>query len=78
MIALQQKRIGCHFCHQFTLNKVGSLSLATGTCNLQTRIFNQTGCKYLIGVVIKVYLTVTLHDFTSKMAMVEKVGPKAP
>ncbi len=64
MLALQQKRIGCHFCHQFILNEVGSLALATGTCDLQNRVSSKLDANdYFIDVVIKAYLMVTLHDF---------------
>ena len=79
MLALQQKRIGCHFCHQFILNKVGLLALTTGTHDLQTRFSSELYANdYFIDVVIKAYLTVMLHDFRSNRRKVARLKRKIP
>jgi hypothetical protein len=64
MVALQQKRIGCCFCHQFILREVGSLALASSACDSWSRLSSKMDENdYFIAVVINAYLTVTLHAF---------------
>ncbi len=64
MVALQQKRVGCCFCHQFILTEVGSLALAISASDLQSGFLSKMEAKdYFIAVVINAYLTVTLHVF---------------
>jgi cytochrome c551/c552 len=66
MLALQQKVIGCHFCHQFILGAVGSLALSSSLHSLQSKFASKIDANnYFIAVVINAYLTTTLHAFTS-------------
>ena len=64
MLALQQKTIGCHFCHQFILGAVGSLALTSSMHSLQSKFVSKHDADdYFIAVVINSYLTTTLHAF---------------
>jgi len=77
MVALQQRKIGCHFCHQFILREVGSLALASSTRDLESRFTYEIDANdYFIAAVITSYLTTTLHAFRNNKRKVARLKRK--
>ncbi len=67
MLALQQKAIGCHFCHQFILGAVGSLALTSRMHSLQSKFASKHDADdYFIAVVTTTYLMTTTHDLKER------------
>ena len=77
MVALQQKRIGCNFCHRFILGAVGSLALSISTRDLNNRFSSVMDANdYFIDVIINSYLTTALHAFRSNARKVARLKRK--
>ena len=77
MVALQQKRIGCNFCHRFILGAVGSLALSISTRDLNNRFSSEMDANdYFIDVIINSYLMTALHAFRSNARKVARLKRK--
>ncbi len=78
MLALQQKVIDCHFCHQFILGAVGLLVLTSSMHSLQSKFASKNDANdYFIAVVINAYLTTALHAFRSNARKVSRLKRKS-
>jgi hypothetical protein len=64
MEALRRKHIGCHFCHNIILQKVGAIVIQFGAVELHDQFSSQLDANdYFINAIVESYATTTLHEF---------------